>query len=100
MSIHLSQRLQIGGITLELSACISPEALQCAAGDSEAAAELLRISGGSLRADPLLLMAPMQQTLARGLEALRESLAEQALALLQDNFVELREAYQRSRASM
>lgn len=80
--IRHTQTLACGGISLELSACVSSEALQLAFGGSVDASELSRISIGSSAADQLAVLAPVQRTLVQAHEALRESLVQLALAYL------------------
>lgn len=84
----ITQRIEQAGITLELSACISAEAVGLAVVDPQVASELSHISIGSSTADQLAVLAPMQQMLVQAHEALRKSLVQLALAHLERQVTE------------
>lgn len=86
----ISQRLEAAGITLELSVCISAEALRLPLAGSLDAEELSRISIGSSTSDQMAVLDPVQRMLVQGHEALRESLAQLALAYLEKRVTDAR----------
>lgn len=88
--MNLTQRLTVGGITLELSACVSDEALQAAFGLSSPALTPVDSPIAMLEVDPGPLLAAMQPALALALQALRESLVQLALARLQEDVEDMR----------
>lgn len=74
--------LEVAGISLQLTVNISAEGFQPYVAAQALPESLEDTFPGTLAFDPQPLMHSTQQMLVQGLEALRGSLAEQALAIL------------------
>ncbi|MBP3063679.1 hypothetical protein [Ectopseudomonas chengduensis] len=81
--IRLSQGFTAFGITLELTACISPEACESASGQPVAAQSSEGSPGETSALDLQQLLAAMQPALGLALQGLQQNLVEQALVSLQ-----------------
>ncbi|WP_275629054.1 hypothetical protein [Pseudomonas sp. 273] len=88
--------LEVAGITLDLTVRISSEGFQSFVAAPAPAESLEDTTAGTLVFDPQPLMHSVQQTLVQGLESLRGSLAEQALAILGKQIDEQRRAREQS----
>lgn len=76
--ITITQQIAMHGISLEMKACISAEALQDACADSAPAEKCARIQVELSEIDPAPLQGVMPPLLVQALQELRVCLAEQA----------------------
>ncbi|HCL4243131.1 TPA: hypothetical protein N2C49_003037 [Pseudomonas aeruginosa] len=88
--------LEVAGITLDLTVRISSEGFEPFVGAPAPLESLEDTFPGTLAFDPQPLMHSVQQTLVQGLQSLRGSLAEQALAILGKQIDEQRRAREQS----
>lgn len=87
----IEQRIDVGGISLALTARISSEALAAAFGQPGVAPACEGNPADMTAIDLQPLLVAMQKMLVPGVQSLRESLVEQALVIIQRNVNELLE---------